>query len=441
VITSNAATRLLRINVFDWHAEFPEIFKVGGFDAVIGNPPYRMLQPHNTEASILNYLRHHYIAAEFKIELFHLFLQRGASLLKNRGLHGYIVPTSILNNVYAEGLRVWLGERCCIESISVAPDQVFRSADVHTSVVIFRRETDEKVRSRHEILTTAELSDSFVKQPNPFSRVRQTRFAQLPGRVWNILLNELNAPLIFRLTERFSALKDVATINRGLITGDRAKYFSSERRSKSHVPIIAGGDVQRYYTALPSEFVLFERPDTAGGCWDKDVHLAQHKIVLRQIGFKPTASMLLDPVAVTGNIFTVRSDSLAQELFILGILNSKLIDFFWRTMFADFKTSFPQVTIFSLSQVPIRLLNLSDGSEKELHDKLVCLVTSMLELHRKRAGAKTPQEQSALEREIGATDAQIDRLVYELYGLTEDEIKIVEGGSLGASSSDSDPNG
>ena len=76
--------------------------KAGGFDAVIGNPPYRMLQPHNTEEQELEYLKENYVAAEFKIELFHLFLQRGVSLLKKEGFHGHIVPTTLLNNVYAE---------------------------------------------------------------------------------------------------------------------------------------------------------------------------------------------------------------------------------------------------------------------------------------------------------------------------------------------------
>src|SRR5439155_18032124 len=140
---------------------------------------------------------------------------------------------------------------------------------------------------------------------------------------------------------------------------------------KSHVPIIAGGDVERYYTNPPSEFVLFERPDTSGGCWDKAVHLAEHKIVMRQIGFKPTASLLEQPVAVTGNIFTVRGQDLEHELYLLGIINSKLINFFWRIMFADFKNSFPQVTIFSLDQLPIKEI---DASNLQYLSKMASLI-------------------------------------------------------------------
>ena len=398
-----------------------------GFDAVIGNPPYRMLQPHNTDESVLAYLRKNYIAAEFKMEMFHLFLQRGVSLLKDGGRHGHIVPTTILNNVYAESLREWLMERCCIESISVAREQVFASADVHTSVITLRREANATKRAKHEILTTSDLSKKFVNAPTPLARTQQRRFGRLPGHVWNILIHEENAPLITRLTEQFVQLKAMGKINRGLITGARDKFFSNERKSKAYVPIIAGGDVQRYFIVSPSEYVLFERPDTAGGCWDKEVHLAPHKIVVRQIGLQPTASILREPIAVTGNIFTIRAEALEQELYLLGILNSRLTKFFWGIMFADFKSSFPQVTMFSLAQVPIRVIDFSDAADKSRHDRLVKLVEQMLALHRQLAAARTPQEQTALTRQIAATDTQIDRLVYDLYGLTEDEIKIVEG--------------
>ncbi|MBE9594071.1 MAG: hypothetical protein IMF19_11410 [Proteobacteria bacterium] len=132
-------------------------------------------------------------------------------------------------------------------------------------------------------------------------------------------------------------------------------------------------------------------------------------------------------MAVTGNIFTIRFDNLNQEMFALGIINSKLIKFFWKIMFTDFKTSFPQVTIFSLSQIPICTIDFSNASEKAQHDKLVTLVDTMLEFQKKRHDARMERDKEIYERQIKIVDAQIDKLVYELYGLTEEEIKVVEG--------------
>ncbi|HNT28643.1 MAG TPA: TaqI-like C-terminal specificity domain-containing protein, partial [bacterium] len=257
-----------------------------------------------------------------------------------------------------------------------------------------------------------------------------SRFHELPGNVWNILITEKNAEFLKRLTTSFAQLGNIAKINRGLITGDRDSYFATKQATSKHVPILAGGDIYRYHFSQPSEFVLFERPKTAGGCWDREVHLAPHKIAVRQIGEGPTATWINKPIAVTGNIFTVRGTDKEHELFLLGILNSKLVDYFWRVMFADFKGSFPQVTIFSLEQVPVREIDQKKKSDREAHGKMVKLVEQTLSLHEQAATARTPQEKTANDRQISATDAQIDRLVYDLYGLTEEEIKIVEGSML-----------
>ena len=419
---------LLRVNAFDWQTGFREIMKAGGFDAVIGNPPYRMLQPHNTEADELEYLKANYVAAEFKIELFHLFLQRGISLVKkDGGLHGHIVPTTLLNNVYAESLRRWLMDRCAIQRISVAQGRVFHEADVHTSVLIFRAEQDAKVRAENPVLTNADLSEEFGAAPSSFSRTKQKRFSALPGATWNILLNEENAPLIERLIRECQPLEEVGTINRGLVTGDRDKYFSPEKKTAAYIPIITGSDVHRYFTKPASEFVRFERPDKAGGCWDAVVHLAPHKVLIRQIGVEPTASIITEPIAVTANIFTLRASSVAEEKYLLAIINSKLTAYFWRTMFADFKASFPQVTIFSLSQVPVRRLEFKVKADRARHDKLVEQVDKMLALVPKLRSAKHEKERGVLQNAVDSADRKIDDIVYELYALTPEEIALVEG--------------
>jgi len=415
-----------KLNPMNFEDAFPEVMKRGGFDAIVGNPPYRMLQPHNTPSNVLSYMRKHYVAAEFKIDLFHMFLQRAASLLRDGGYFSYIVPTTILNNVYAETLRRWLMNECCIEQIAVARGRVFADADVHTSVLVLRREATQGKREDQEVLTTDQLSPEFGATPCFHSRTRQGTFGSLPGRVWNILVNDTNSSLIRRLRTDCVPLEKVATINRGLITGDRDKYFAKTKKTGQHVPILVGSDVHRYHTNRPSEFVLFKRPKTSGGCWDEEVHFAPHKVAVRQISEEPTASILRKPLAVTGNIFTVRAEGIETELYLLGILNSRLTGFFWRTMFADFKTSFPQVTIFSLAQVPIHEIDLSDPAQQTRHGEMVAKVEAMLEAKEQLAKAKTDKDKTYYENKCAALDRQIDRLVYDLYGLTEKEIQIVE---------------
>ena len=78
--------------------------------------------------------------------------------------------------------------------------------------------------------------------------------------------------------------------------------------------------------------------------------------------------------------------------------------------------------------VPIRTIDFADPADAARHARMVALVEQMLALHQRRAAARTPHEQSVLAAQIAATDRQIDRLVYELYGLNEEEVRIVEGG-------------
>ena len=120
-----------------------------------------------------------------------------------------------------------------------------------------------------------------------------------------------------------------------------------------------------------------------------------------------------------------------DDLYLLGVLNSRL---FW---FAISNISIPfglrageyryRLIYQYMEKVPIRVIDPSDPADKLRHGRMVKLVEQMLALHQQLAAVRTPPEQTALTRQIAATDTQIDHLVYDLYGLTEDEIRIVEG--------------
>ena len=168
---------------FDWKQGFPDATKAGGFDCIVGNPPYRMLQPHNTSPETLAYLCAHYVAAEFKIDLFNLFLQQAIELLNENGRLGYIIPTTILNNVYAETLRCWIMDRCCMEQIAVSRGRVFADADVHTCIAALCRKTSAADRNDYEVQTTSDFSDSFIAGVSPMSQTRQATFAPVGARM------------------------------------------------------------------------------------------------------------------------------------------------------------------------------------------------------------------------------------------------------------------
>ncbi len=114
--------------------------------------------------------------------------------------------------------------------------------------------------------------------------------------------------------------------------------------------------------------------------------------------------------------------------YILAILNSVLLTFYHRYRYLDLsKQTFQKILIQDAKYFPIYLPDLDNKQDKARHDRMVKLVEHMLALNQELAAARTEHDKTALQRQIDATDGQIDKLVYELYGLTEEEIGIVEG--------------
>ena len=113
--------------------------------------------------------------------------------------------------------------------------------------------------------------------------------------------------------------------------------------------------------------------------------------------------------------------------YILGLLNSKLVDWYLQKIsIRAYQTAFMYVKKY-IEQLPIRVINFDDPADKARHDDMVRLVERMLDLHKRVAAANLSHEKTALQRQIEATDKQIDQLVYQLYQLTPEEITIVEG--------------
>jgi adenine-specific DNA-methyltransferase len=395
------------IDSFEWRFEFPEILNDDGvfigFDIVVGNPPYKMIQPNNTSLQEIEYMKSIFPFAEFKIDLFHLFFQQGLFLTKNDSYLSFIAPSSLLNNVFVDKLRSYLDSNNRILSIAVAKNKVFEDADVHTAIYHFQK---GKNFDKEELVKTTIMLESVINNTESYNLISQNLFSQISNNIWNLLLNEQNKSIIEKVSKHIK-LSDLVSINRGLISGDRDKYFSKTKETDSHVEILSGSDIQRYCHVEPMEYVLFDRPKTAGGCWDKDVHLAPFKVCIRQIGVQPTATLIEKPYAVTGNIFTFTSSDILLLKNVLAIINSKLIKFYWQIMFADFKTSFPQITINSLSQIPINVEN------NEINEKINYLVDQIL---------------IAKQENIDTTklESDIDKLVYKLYDLTDEEVKVID---------------
>lgn len=132
-------------------------------------------------------------------------------------------------------------------------------------------------------------------------------------------------------------------------------------------------------------------------------------------------------MASGGFSITVDNKSGMSSRYVLALLNSTLLFWQLRSISNVFRGGWITCTKQYVGTLPIRTINFADPADVARHDRMVGLVARMLDLHKKLAVEETPHVRTVLQRQIEATDRQIDALVYELYGLTADEIAVVEG--------------
>jgi hypothetical protein len=142
-----------------------------------------------------------------------------------------------------------------------------------------------------------------------------------------------------------------------------------------------------------------------------------------QLSFDPTGTFYHTTKVYS---FVFRETQKENILYFLGVLNSKLLWIFLKATGYTLRGGYFTFKTDYLKPFPMHAIDFSDPADVARHDRMVTLVEQMLALHQQLPLARTPHEQTALERQIEATDRQIDALVYELYGLTEEEIAIVE---------------
>jgi len=413
-----------RINVFDWSTEFSDVFRSssGGFDAIVGNPPYGVILGEHESACLARRLG----VFQAVPEVFVAFIEQADRLLRPDGKLGFIVPSAWLGGPRYRPLREFVLRRR-IDSVVLLPFDVFEQAYVDTVLV-----TTSKARpgAGHKVCTY-----EFPKR----QKLSRIDLASLPvgaidQRDWSaaedfkFVLNPGILAVLSRVRAQSPAtMADVARMKRGVLfdpslltrrkTGDNSfPYFEGDvyRYHLNHVVDrwVEYGPKMREY---PREFHWFEGP-----------RILLRRLVNRQQ--RLMACFLSERVITNKNLYVVRSSSDVPERFLLGILNSRLISRLYLSQVSQAaKDDFPQVTIRDILGLPFPLAALRTPRGNAHRERMVDLVESMLALHRRLGTRRTQHDRTVTQRQIEAADRQIDRLVYELYGLTEEEIAVVEG--------------
>jgi type I restriction-modification system DNA methylase subunit len=415
---------LLRVRPFDWAHEFPAVMTAGGFDAVIGNPPYIQLSMADYyDAGVNAYFSHSYSSSMGRMNTFGLFIERALrSLLAQNGILSFIVPNTLLTQEYYQALRQQiLNYR--LENITLYQYPVFADAVVETIVFV--------IRNAHPDLNKTQISECDNRAMSYHThKIEQATYLKTHRNAFLVKVDRETIELRTKLDNTNELrLKDVANINQAIaLKYDRSESLFKKRKGKNYKPVLDGRNIQRYILEWGGYYLAYD-VNKIHSCKRTDIFEAKEKVFFRRVGDRLIATYDDAQFYALNTLVVI---TLASQIdfslkYVLGLLNSRLMNFYYVTYLKSTKKVFSEIQARQLSQLPIRRINFSNPADKTRHDQMVQLVESMLALHKHKVAARTQAEQEQIQRQIDVTDRQIDTLVYELYGLTPDEIAVVQG--------------
>ena len=404
-------------NSLEWMFEFPEILddqgRFVGFDAVIGNPPYIQLQANNGLLGSL-YEQRNYSTFFKQGDLYCLFMERAYALLKNNGQFGFINPNTWLQSISFSPVRLFLTSYFRWNKI-ILTHKVFAEATVDTHCLLFTKSKEQCDCSISRIDADGKIT--------PLHTIKKEGISQTE-RIINIEINQDSLLLIKKieasskpLTEYLDIYNGVKPFEKGKGTPPQTKQIVEEKPyvrdgdkpDENWSPLMRGSLMHRYTNLWNDNYWILY------GKWlaaprDKKIFEAPEKIIVRQTGDSIIATIIDAGVICRDNlhICIAKSESLNLK-YILGVLNSKLIDFFYTFINPEKGEALAQVKKTHVEA--LRIPDATEQQQKEISD----LVEKALILRKEKVDA-----------DIASIAMEIDKKVYAIFNLSPEEIAIIE---------------
>ena len=459
--------QMKKINAFDWEEGFPEVFERGGFDAVIGNPPYVRQELLGDQKE---YFKTHYKVYHGVADLYTYFFEKGINLLKKNGLFGNIVANKWMRANYGEPLRKWLKEQTVYRIIDFGDLRVFQEATTYPCIILAGPPSSYKAPiqvTEMKTLDFGQLGEYVSENQKPVSK------ENLSIKGWQLVSDE-EMRLLNKLKENAIPLGEYVKgkIYYGIKTGfneafvidkiTKDRLVNEDPKSAEIIkPFLAGRDIKRYQPLYSDKYLIFTRRGIDIDNYPaikKHLSLFKERLMPKPNGWKgkkwqgrkpgpykwyeiqdtvnyfeefEKPKIIYAEIATTGQ-FTFDEGSNygdtttyilpSSSKFLVAILNSKLISFFFNNISSKIRGGFLRWKKQYMAQLPIII-----NKDIIIQNQLVKHVDNLLNLNKELQTTTLDTQRQQLQRAIDHTERKIDELVYKLYGLTEEEIRIVEG--------------
>ena len=473
---------------FNWQTEFPQVFAKGGFDIVIGNPPYGIL----IDDSLKDYYTQNFPLAKYKLNLYILFLERMFQIYK-KGIVSFIIPKSLLINSYFDEMRKYILTHSEVNEMFTITEKVFEDAEVGSSLII-TFEIKEDINPKNLVrLANCEKTLDFRDQQN-LTENTVTQESLIKSGKSEIVIQSEDSSVIKAKIEKFPLAKEFYRFRNGLNPGNIKDKLISRVRNEFSEKIIWGREIKRYNISWGGDYITYDEHIadklTLEDIQSKKGMKQQNKIdfALRDRSMFDTEKLVIrktgDRLICSYDDEKYYFDTLVHGIYpidkeyslkyILAILNSKPATYFYRCLHDIKGKVFAKISLDDLSCFPIpecadqqpfidladRMLSLNKDLQakrarfiRRLQDNMPDIkITGTLEtfdtldfagfvaeLKKQKIKLSLVQQDeweeyfnqyktacTELTSAISATDAEIDTRVYDLYGLTDEEIKLIE---------------
>jgi hypothetical protein len=363
-----------------------------GFDIVIGNPPYGAKLSENDKILY----RGLYPETQFKIDTYSLFILRSMNLLSINGICSYILPNTLLDNYFEEQVRLKLLKEYVLCEVNDLNDKIFDGAVVHAMIIAFmNQKLDDysvKVNSGETLYDEPQYipASYFIEQPNCMISIRTFE----------------SQGLIDKISCNCKLLEQVIDIRQAIKSGNDKFYISRYKENANYKPILRGKDVGKFSYNFPGLYINYGKHLA---CPRQSYIFEQPKILIREAGATITATYDEDNYYIMSSLYNaLLIDPKFSIKYILGLINSSLFQYLMNKLtFEKTKGAFTKAKIYHYYNLPVKICN--------NQSQIISLVDRVLLQKKDDINANTTSEEQ-----------EIDRLVYKLYDLTYDEVKIVD---------------
>ncbi len=404
----------------------------GGFDIVIGNPPYGALFLENE----LMYFKNRFQTAVWRGESYLFFIEQGIRLLKPSGMLGYIIPDTLLNLGFTQPAREFLLRNTKIQEVVGLPSNVFSGATVDTIILLTEKsDFNIKYNPSNVCVKTFNKKETITSVENPSREFFVNTDDWYEQNAFNLQTNSKENELLEKIERGKKRIHEIAEMFSGIKAYEVGKgtpaqtakirddkpFTSKKKQTEEWKPFYDGKHIGRY-------LLLWNNDNWINyGKWlaapRNSENFIDEKILIRKITGETLIANYIPYTSYCNTLLFVLKikDSIFSYSSLTGVLNSLLIGWYFRKKFqiSDDDT-FPQIMIRDILQFPVPDLNNNTGQE------IGKSVKKLIKLNEQLQKTKIPAGIEQLKTQVEFFDNKINQLVYQLYELTDEEIKIVE---------------